>query len=60
LGDGRAYDPMTNTWRTLSTTSAPAARADHTAVWTGSSMIIWGGAIEPADTYVRTGRVFTP
>ena len=23
--------------------SSPAARADHTAVWTGSEMIVWGG-----------------
>ena len=26
-----------------STTAAPAARQSHTAVWTGSEMIVWGG-----------------
>ena len=26
-----------------STTNAPAARSVHTAVWTGSEMIVWGG-----------------
>lgn len=39
---GAAYDPSTNTWRTL----APApveARERHTAVWTGSEMVVWGG-----------------
>jgi hypothetical protein len=33
-----------NTWRAISTTNAPAGRFGHTAVWTGSEMIIWGGA----------------
>ena len=26
-----------------STTNAPGGRDDHTAVWTGSEMIVWGG-----------------
>jgi hypothetical protein len=30
-------------WSPLSTTGAPAARESHTAVWTGSEMIVWGG-----------------
>ena len=32
-----------NTWTATSTAGAPAARAYHTAVWTGSEMIVWGG-----------------
>ena len=27
----------------MTTTGAPAARSLHTAVWTGSEMIVWGG-----------------
>ena len=27
----------------MTTTGAPAARGYHTAVWTGSEMIVWGG-----------------
>ena len=27
----------------MTTTGAPTARAIHTAVWTGSEMIVWGG-----------------
>ena len=27
----------------MTTNGAPAARYDHTAVWTGSEMIVWGG-----------------
>jgi len=32
-----------DTWTPTSTTNAPAARQDHTAVWTGSEVIVWGG-----------------
>ena len=32
-----------NTWTATSTSNAPSARYGHTAVWTGSEMIVWGG-----------------
>ncbi|HEX3587869.1 MAG TPA: hypothetical protein VH024_17850, partial [Candidatus Angelobacter sp.] len=32
-----------DTWTATTTTGAPDGRADHTAVWTGSEMIVWGG-----------------
>ena len=32
-----------DTWTATSTDNAPSARIRHTAVWTGSEMIIWGG-----------------
>ena len=32
-----------DTWTATSTTNPPAVRYFHTAVWTGSQMIIWGG-----------------
>ena len=40
---GGRYNPSTDSWTATSTTNAPAARARHTAVWTGSEMIVWGG-----------------
>jgi N-acetylneuraminic acid mutarotase len=40
---GSQYNPATNTWTETSTTNAPIPRDSHTAVWTGSEMIIWGG-----------------
>ncbi len=40
------------TWTATSTTNAPAARASHTAVWTGSEMIVWGGY---GGSYFNTG-----
>jgi N-acetylneuraminic acid mutarotase len=42
---GGRYNPTTNTWTPMST-EIPilyAGRADHTAVWTGTEMIVWGG-----------------
>src|SRR5205823_6151409 len=32
-----------DTWTATSTTNAPTARLAHTAVWTGSEMVVWGG-----------------
>jgi N-acetylneuraminic acid mutarotase len=43
-GTGGRYDPVANTWTPTNTADAPIARAGHTAVWTGSQMVIWGGS----------------
>jgi N-acetylneuraminic acid mutarotase len=41
---GGRYDPVANSWAATSTnTGVPSPRQDHTAVWTGSEMIVWGG-----------------
>ena len=43
LNTGGRYDPATDSWTAIRTTSPPQARNFHTAVWTGSRMIVWGG-----------------
>src|SRR5205823_11624069 len=43
-----------DTWTATSTTNAPTARDLHTAVWTGTAMIVWGGIIDPIN-YTNTG-----
>ena len=43
LDTGRLYDPAGDRWRGMTTAGAPTARKNHTAVWTGSKMIVWGG-----------------
>jgi hypothetical protein len=43
FGTGARYNPASDTWLPISTAGAPSARFGHTAVWTGSEMIIWGG-----------------
>ncbi len=41
-------------WTTTSTNGAPPARHKHTAVWTGSEMIVWGGRAYVAGNFVPT------
>ena len=50
---GGRYDPGADTWIATSTTNAPEGRGYPTAVWTGSEMIVWGGANN--GTYFNTG-----
>jgi N-acetylneuraminic acid mutarotase len=57
--EGGRYDPVTNTWMATSTTGAPQARGYHTAVWTGSRMIVWGG-VELGGNYLNDGGLYDP
>jgi len=41
--DGGRYNPNTNSWVATSQINAPEGRTNHSAVWTGSEMIVWGG-----------------
>ena len=40
---GARYNPGTDSWTATTVSNAPTARKRHTAVWTGSEMIVWGG-----------------
>jgi len=41
---GGVWDPVTDSWAALSSDGAPPyRREDHTLVWTGEEMIVWGG-----------------
>ena len=46
-----------DTWKEL--TSTPRSRAFHTAIWTGTEMIVWGGKNGPGFTD-RTGGRYNP
>src|SRR5438093_6733188 len=37
-------------WAATSTINAPTGRYEHTAVWTGSEMIVWGGEFPASNT----------
>ena len=43
VNTGGRYNPGTDSWTATSTIDAPSSREKHTAVWTGSQMIVWGG-----------------
>jgi hypothetical protein len=54
FNNGGRYDPAGDSWRPVSTdANVPSARSRHTAVWTGSEMIVWGG--HDALDYLNTG-----
>ena len=59
VNTGGSYDPSTDTWASTSTAGAPSARDYHTAVWTGSEMVVWGGSDLPAG-YLNTGGRYDP
>ncbi len=55
LGTGGRYRPATDSWQPTSPTRAPVARTFHTAVWTGSEMIVWGGWPDRDGSFLVTG-----
>jgi hypothetical protein len=57
---GGRYDPASDLWTPISTVSAPAARNELRAVWTGSQMIVWGGQDWSGFFLITTGGVYTP
>jgi N-acetylneuraminic acid mutarotase len=57
--DGGRYNPVTDSWTKTSTTGAPAARSTHTAVWTGTEMIVFGGTGNTSP-WLNTGGRYNP
>src|SRR5437588_8394618 len=57
VNTGGRYNPSTDSWTATSLTNAPTARTQHTAVWTGSEMIVWGGY---SGSYLNTGGRYNP
>src|ERR1700757_3434423 len=47
-----------DSWTATTTTNAPDARYNHTAVWTGSEMIVWGGT--NGVSFLNTGGKYDP
>ncbi len=46
LYDGATYDPVGDSWGSITATSAPNVQAyQSTVVWTGSELFVWGGNI---------------
>lgn len=47
-----------SSWQALNPVGAPAARTGHTAVWTGTQMLIWGG--ENGQGKLADGAAYDP
>src|SRR5206468_4419545 len=64
LNTGGRYNPSTDSWTATSTINAPDGRQWHTAVWTGSEMIVWGGYfydfINGVPRHLNTGGRYNP
>ena len=54
---GGQYYPLTDSWLLTNFFGAPSERSAHTAVWTGTEMIIWGGY---GNGYLNTGGRYEP
>ncbi|PYT07019.1 MAG: hypothetical protein DMF49_09475 [Acidobacteria bacterium] len=61
LDSGQRYDPSADSWSSVATRDAPSMRLDHTAVWTGTEMIVWGGrTTEATGPALNTGARYDP
>ena len=58
LDDGAIYDPATDQWSPMSRQAAPSGRSGHSAVWTGSEMLIIGGV--DLDGELAGGSAYDP
>jgi len=68
LNTGGRYNPATNSWTATSSVNVPTPRLEHTAVWTGDEMIVWGGSLDTTggrynpgnDSWTSTSTVNAP
>jgi N-acetylneuraminic acid mutarotase len=59
LNDGWAYEPVKDKWKEINEFKNLEGRIQHTAVWTGNEMIIWGG-YNIKDKYLNSGGRYNP
>lgn len=61
LNTGGAYCPMSNTWLDLPAdpwlADLKEGRWEHTAIWTGTTMVVWGGFFPAPASH---GRIYDP
>jgi hypothetical protein len=58
LNTGGRYNAGTDSWTATGTVNTPSQRATHTAVWTDSQMIVWGGNTDTG--FLNTGGRYNP
>ena len=52
------YDLTSDSWSSVNAAGEPAGRQQHSAVWTGTEMIVWGGST--TNSYHSDGGRFNP
>jgi N-acetylneuraminic acid mutarotase len=60
LNTGGRYNATTNNWTPTNTYNTPEPRTSHTAVWTGTEMVVWGGFNEFNFEDLNTGGRYNP
>jgi N-acetylneuraminic acid mutarotase len=64
VASGARYSPTTDSWKSLPTLNAPLSRGLHSATWTGSEMVVWGGVnreVQAAgQVYLNDGARYNP
>ncbi|HYV28071.1 MAG TPA: galactose oxidase, partial [Candidatus Eisenbacteria bacterium] len=57
--DGGRYNPVSDTWSFITTNDAPQRRSIFVAVWSGTEMLVWGGATDGGAS-LATGSRYNP
>lgn len=57
--EAAAYNASTDSWRRIADPPSGGWRYDHSAVWTGREVVIWGGR-DAEGNYLNTGMRFDP
>ena len=62
VASGGRYNPASDSWLPISNVNAPQSRCGHSAIWTGTEMIVWGGeTIENGNRIaLATGARYNP
>jgi hypothetical protein len=58
LNSGACYNVENASWKGMTTINAPTPRFNHTAIWTGNSMCIWGGWSGKTNLFLNTGACY--
>jgi N-acetylneuraminic acid mutarotase len=54
------YNPASDSWTPNNPAFAPAGRIGHSAIWTGTEMIVWGGVANGTFEVTNTGGRYNP
>src|SRR5678815_2196899 len=60
VATGGRYDPVSDTWSSMAVAGAPGPRSVHTAVWTGTRMLVWGGFHNQQQLFLGDGGRYDP
>ncbi len=55
---GYIYNPVSNSWSSMSTSGSPAGRSEFSYLWNGTYFIVWGG-LNGSGT-LNTGGMYNP